>query len=130
MNGRSIRRGAIIVLLILAGGVWTQAQASSVNIGFAFVAGGKTLDAGTYTVDIASNGNVVLTPEKGGAAVEVPVVKRLRNRNMPKAELVFDVVGSARFLAQVWLPGKDGCLVGRQNEAQGQVTVSGPKIKK
>ena len=46
---------------------------------------------------------------------------------MPKAELVFDVVGSARFLAQVWLPGKDGCLVGRQNEAQEQVTVKSPR---
>jgi hypothetical protein len=45
MNRRSIRRGAIIVLLILAGGVWTQAQASSVTIGFVFVAAGKTLDA-------------------------------------------------------------------------------------
>ena len=76
MNGRSIRRGAIIIVLILAGGVWTQAQASIVDIRFRFVAAGKTLDAGTYSVDIASNGNVVLTPDKGGAAVEIPRIKK------------------------------------------------------
>ena len=127
MNGRSIRKGAIIFVLILAAGVWAQARASRVDIGFTFVAAGKTLEAGTYSVDIASNGNVVLTPDKGGAAVEVPRIKKLGNRNVQKAELVFDVVGSARFLAQVWLPGKDGCLVGRQNEAQEQQTVKGPK---
>jgi hypothetical protein len=127
MNGRSIRRGAIIIVLILAAGVWAQARASIVDIRFSFVAAGKKFEPGTYSVDIASNGNVVLTPDKGGAAVEIPRIKKLGNRNVKKAELVFDVVGSARFLAQVWLPGKDGCLVGRQNEAQAQQTVKGPK---
>lgn len=129
MNGRILRGALIIVALILAGGTWTQAQAQSVDIRFGFVAAGKTFEAGTYSVDFGPNGVVVFTPAKGGAAVEVPRVKTLGKRNVRKVELVFDVVGSARFLSEVWLPEKGGCLVGRQADTQEQQTVKGDAAK-
>ncbi len=108
-----------------------QAQAQTMQIGFSFVAADKMLNAGTYSVDIASDGNVVLTPEKGGAAVEIPKIKTLSHREVDRAELVFDVAGSTvRYLTEVWLPGKGGCLVGKVDDVQGRDTVKGPKAKK
>lgn len=130
MNGRLIRSTIVIVALILAGGTWAQAQAPSVNVGFRFVAAGKMLNAGSYAVDIAPNGNVLLTAEQGGTALEIPETKKLHDRNVKRPELVFDVVGSARFLAEVRLPGKGIYVVGRHSDAQEQETVSGAKVEK
>ena len=130
MFGRIIRTVVIITIVVLASAAWAQAQAPVVDIKFGFVAGGKTLAAGSYAVDVAANGNVVFTPEKGGTPFEVPQMKVLSKRNVARAALVFDVVGSARFLSEVWLPGKGGTQVGRQSEAQERETVKGPKAAK
>jgi len=130
MYGRIIRSVVIIAVLLLTAGSFVQAQEPGLKIDFPFVAAGKTLVAGTYTVDIAANGNVVITPEKGGAALEVPQQKVLSKRNVDRAEIVFDVVGSARFLSEVWLPGKGGVLVNRAAEVTERQTVKGPKAPK
>jgi hypothetical protein len=130
MNGRTIRSFVILVALVFAGGAWAHAQAPTVNIDFAFVAAGKTLNAGSYTVDVAPSGNVVLTAADGGASVEIPDTKKLSDRKFDRPELMFDVVGSARFLAQVKLPGKGHFVVGRQEGAVEQETVKGPKVDK
>ena len=129
MNRRGIRTFVIVAAFILAGASWAHAQAPAVNIDFRFVAAGKTLNAGTYSVDISPSGNVVLTTE-GGAAVEFPDTRKLNDRNVDRVELMFDVVGSARFLSQVKLPGKGHFVVGRQEGAGGQETVKGPKTGK
>jgi len=130
MNGRFIRSSVIILALVIAGGAWASAQAPGVNVKFPFVAAGKTLDAGTYAVDVAENGNVVLTAAGGGAVVEFPETKKLNDRKFDRPELMFDVVGSARFLAQVKLPGKGHFVVNRQEGAVEQETVKGPKTDK
>ena len=129
MNGRFIRSSVIILALVIAGGAWAYAQAPGVNVKFPFVAAGKTLDAGTYTVDVAENGNVVLTAE-GGTTVEFADTKKLNDRKFDRPELMFDVVGSARILAQVKLPGKGHFVVNRQEGAVEQETVKGPKTDK
>ncbi len=126
MNGRIIRTGVVIVALILAGGLWAQAQAQTVNVKFRFVAAGKTFEPGTYTVDFGQNGNVLLTPAQG-ATVEVPRTATMKGRTVRRVELVFDMVGSMRFLSEVWLPEKGGCMVGKQADATEQQTVAGPK---
>ncbi len=130
MNGRFIRSSVIILALVIAGGAWAHAQAPGVNVKFSFVAAGKTLSAGTYTVDVAGNGNVVLTAAEGGTTVEFPDTKKLNDRNFDRPELMFDVVGSARILAQVKLPGKGHFVVSRQEGAQEQETVKGAKTDK
>jgi hypothetical protein len=130
MNGRIIRSLVIVVALILAGSAWAQAQAPGVNVDFKFIAAGKTLNAGTYAVDLAPSGNVVLTSADGATSVEIPDTKKLSDRKFDRPELMFDVVGSARFLAQVKLPGKGHFVVGRQEGAQEQETVKGPKTDK
>ena len=128
MTGRVVRGCVIAIALVLAGAAW--AQAPSVNINFKFIAAGKVLDAGNYSVDVASGGNVVLTPEKGGTAVEVPQIRTLSQRNVQRPELIFDRVGSAMFLSEVWVPGKGGFLVGRRSDAQEREKVTGPKVDK
>ena len=130
MNRRRFRALVVAAVLMLAGSAWAQAQAPGVNIDFKFIAAGKTLNAGTYTVDVAPNGNVVLTAAEGGASVEIADTRKLNDRNFDRPELMFDVVGSARFLAQVKLPGKGHFVVGRQEGAQEQETVKGPKTDK
>jgi len=129
MNRRGIRTLVIVAAFILAGASWAHAQAPAVDIDFRFVAAGKTLNAGTYSVDVSPSGHVVLTAE-GGAAVEFPDTRKLNDRNVDRPELIFDVVGSARFLSQIKLPGKGHFVVGRQEGAQEQQTVKGPKAAK
>jgi len=131
MNRRRIHTLVIVAALILAGGAWAQAQAQAhrVKVDFPFVAAGKTMTPGTYAVDVAPSGNVVLTAE-GGAAVEIPDTRQLSDRKFGRTELMFDVVGSARFLAQVKLPEKGHFVVGRQEGAVEQETVKAPKADK
>lgn len=129
MFGRVIRLGIVIAALILAGGAWAQAQTPDLRIGFDFIAAGKMFKAGNYSVGVASNGNVVLTPEKGGAGVEIPQIKTLSQRDVQRAELVFDVSGTIRYLTEAWVPGKGGILVGKVDDPQARDTVRGPKLK-
>jgi hypothetical protein len=112
MNVRLVRLFVVVAAIVLVGAVSAQAQASTVDIKFKFQANGKLFDAGTYSVDFGSNGNVMLTPAKG-AAVEIPRTKTLGGRNVRKLELVFDRVGSLLFLSEVWVPGRGGCEVSR-----------------
>ena len=129
MFGRVIRIGIIIGVLIITGVSSAQAQTPAITVDFSFVAGGKTLSAGNWTVDIAADCKVVLKHEKGGDPIEIPAIKTL-SRNVQRAELVFDVVGSARFLSEVFLPEKGGCQVARQAASMERETVKGPKPAK
>jgi hypothetical protein len=124
MNVRLVRFVVIAVAVILVGAASAQAQGSNVDIKFKFQANGKLFEAGTYSVDFGSNGNVMMTPAKGGAAIEVAKQKTLGGRNVRKVELVFDRVGSLLFLSEVWLPGRGGCEVSRANTDDRQ-TVKG-----
>ncbi len=129
MYGRIIRIGILICTLVITGAASAQAQTSTVNIDFAFVAGEKTYAAGNWTVDIGTDCKVVLTPEKGGPAVELASIKTI-GRNVQRAEVVFDVVGSVKFLSEVLLPGKGGCQVNRHPQSEERTSVKGPKPAK
>jgi hypothetical protein len=128
MKRQTVAMIMVVVALIFAGNASAQTPAQSVRVGFSFFLAGKALQPGTYAVDIAANGNVVLTPDKGGAAIEVPQIKSLSHRNVGQPELVFDRVGSLMFLTEVWLPGKGGCQVAAV-DSQERETVTGPKNK-
>jgi hypothetical protein len=128
MNRRVCRRLALAAGFLLAASTLAIAQAASLDIEFPFLAAEKTLKAGSYSVDIAANGSVVLTAAQGGAAVEIPTQKQLSDRKVERTELVFEVVGSARFLSEVKVPGKGHYLVARRADAQERQTVKGPKV--
>jgi len=124
MNARFVRLVVVAAALVLVAAVSAQAQASTVDIKFKFQANGRLFEAGTYSVDFGSNGNVMLTPAGGGAPIEIAKQKTLGGRNVRKAELVFDRVGSLLFLSEVWLPGRGGSEVSRANTEDRQ-TVKG-----
>ena len=93
MSIRIIRTAIAIVALVIVGAAFAQAEPSNVQITFKFIAGAEILGAGSYTVDVAANGGVVLTPEKGGT-VELGQIKSLGRKKVSKLELVFEEVGS------------------------------------
>jgi hypothetical protein len=128
MNVRIIRTSLAIIALILVGAAWAQAEPSNVQIKFKFIAGSKMLDAGNYAVDLAGD-KVVLTPEGGGAALELAPVKNLGRKKVSKLELVFEEVGSTMYLSEVWVPEKDGVKVSNVDASERRQTVS-PKAKK
>jgi hypothetical protein len=123
MNVRLVRLVVAVAAIVLVGAVSANAQASSVDIKFKFQANGRLFDAGTYSVDFGSNGTIVLTPAKG-AAIEIQRQKTLGGRNVRKVELVFNRVGSLMFLSEVWLPGRGGAEVSR-DDAEDRTTVKG-----
>jgi hypothetical protein len=131
MNGRRIRTLVVVAVLALVGVGIAQAQtpALTVAVDSQFVAIGKTLAKGTYTVDITPAGNAVLTPEGGGASLEMPALKKY-TRNVKRVELVFDIVGDMKFLSEVWVPGKGAVKVGSQPESAERVSVHGAKAGK
>lgn len=124
MNVRLVRLFVVVAAVILVGAVSAQAQAPTIDIKFKFQAKGTLLEPGTYSVDFGANNNVMLTPAKGGAAIEIPRTKTLGGRNVRKVELVFDRVGSLLFLSEVWLPGRGGCEVSRA-DTEDRETVKG-----
>ena len=126
---RSVRTVIATTAVVLALGALASAQASTVKIGFNFLAGSKTLAAGTYSVDVAANGNIVLTPEAGGAAIGIPQLKALSKRNVTRVEMMFDVVGSAHYLSEVWVPGKGRFQVATVPSSEERETVTGPNVK-
>ena len=126
---RTVRSFIVAVALVFAASALASAQTATVKVGFDFLVAGKTLNAGSYSVDVAANGNIVFTPEKGGAAVEFPQLKVLSTRKVDRVELGFDLVGSAHYLAQVWVPGKGGFQVANVPYSEDRETVSGPKVK-
>jgi len=103
---------AAAVAAILVGAFVAQAQDKAlVNIGFKFVAAGKVMPAGKYTIEAseAPGGRVTLT---GPDSVMLPVITRLgRHDNDKDPELVFDKVEGQLLLSEVWLTGGDGYLL-------------------
>lgn len=137
MNRRLVRSLVILVAFFITAGALTLVQAqtpapaanNTVKVVYDFVAAGKTYNRGTYTVDIAASGNVVMTPDNGGKVIELTPIKKF-TRNTSRVELVFDLAGSGYFLAEVWVPGKGGAKVGSQPESAERETVKGPKAAK
>jgi hypothetical protein len=121
---------AALVLAVVAGGALAHAQpAAVVNIGFAFMAGGKSMPAGKYDIQVTSGGPVLLRGPS--SQVLMPVMTRLGRRdNDREPELVFDNVGGALHLSEVWFPGSDGYLLLGTKEQHDHTVLGGPKGKK
>lgn len=107
----SIAAVALLVAFV-ASGAMAYAAGISADIGFRFVAGGKDMPAGRYSVDVTENGLVQLTGPDGARVFMPAVITMLgRHDKDPDAELVFDKVGGKLLLSEVWMPGKDGLLL-------------------
>jgi hypothetical protein len=89
------------------------AQVVKVNIPFEFMVLDKTAPAGSYEVEAQSVGTVrVRSTTDPAIQFVLPVVTRLAPGAATKSRMVFDKVGTAATLSEVWFSGRDGYLVG------------------
>jgi hypothetical protein len=123
---------AALAWVVLLGIAIAQAAPITLSIGFAFVAGGKSMPAGKYQIDIKSaSGPIVLRGDAKDSEAILPVMTRLgRHDNDQEPELIFDKLGPALHLSEIWLPGEDGYLVLGTQEKHDHVVLGGPKGKK
>ena len=131
MNRRLMGIGVAVIVAVCFGSAWAYAQASSTKIGFNFFAAGKDLSSGKYTIEVTPAGHVVLRAEKGGATADITPLKSLgRNDSIQEPKLVFDIVGTERYLSEVWLANQDGYLVGSVSGPHEQQVLGGHKSTK
>jgi len=123
---------ATVAAVVLLGLALAQAAPVTVSIGFGFVAGGKSMPAGKYLIDIKSaNGPIVLRGDAKDSEAILSVMTRLgRHDNDLEPELVFDKIGPALHLSEIWVAGEDGYLVLGTQEKHDHVVLGGPRGKK
>jgi hypothetical protein len=108
---------AAFVVVSLLGSVAAFAQGFTAEIGFSFIAGGKDMPAGKYTIERTAGGPLVLTGPDGSRST-MPVLTTLARVAPEKnPRLVFDKVGTESRLSEVWVPGKDGLLLVATSES-------------
>lgn len=114
MNRRVVLAFVALVAAFQLAGTAAYAQSPqriTAEIGFAFVAGGKDLPAGKYTVEVTPAGPVMISGP-GGARAVMPVITTLgRHDQDPDTEFVFDKVDGKPVLSEVWMPKRDGLLL-------------------
>jgi len=119
-----------LVVVFELGGAMAYAQSIHAEIGFPFVAGGKEMAAGKYTVEVTTAGTVLLTGA-GGSRMLIPVITMLgRHDQDPDAEFVFDKIDGKTVLSEVWLPRKDGFLLLATKGPHEHAVVGGSNPKK
>ena len=112
------------------GGAMAYAQSIHAEIGFPFVAGGKEMAAGKYTIEVTTAGTVLLTGA-GGSRMLIPVITMLgRHDQDPDAEFVFDKIDGKTVLSEIWMPRKDGMLVLATKGPHEHAVVGGSNPKK
>ena len=119
-----------LVVAFVVGGALAYAQNISADIGFPFVAGGKEMAAGKYTIEVTTAGTVLLTGA-GGSRMLIPVITMLgRHDQDPDAEFVFDKIDGKTVLSEIWMPRKDGMLVLATKGPHEHAVVGGSNPKK
>ncbi len=82
------------------------------KVQFKFSAGGKTFPMGKYQINHEPKSEYVTVRDASGAITKLKVITLLaRDAAAAPSRIVFDNVGDARFLSEVWMPGQDGLLV-------------------
>lgn len=128
---RLVALGVAVVLTAFAGYAWAQAQSSPVKIGFSFLAAGKIVSSGTYSIEPTSSGTVVLRDKRGQVAAELKPLKSLGlNGDTQEPKLVFILSSPMRVLSEIWLPGHEGYLVGTVTGSNQQQIVGGSRNNK
>lgn len=113
----------LAALVVMSYGL-AYAQTGSVKIDFSFMANGKTLQPGTYTVTMP-NENAVAFDGPGGKAMMVVLTQLGRHDQDTALEAVFDIVDGKYLLSEVWFPEHDGYLLLSTKQAHKHAVVGG-----
>lgn len=114
MSRRVVLTLAAFVMAFQLSGALAYAQTSqriTAEIGFPFVAGGKEMPAGKYSV-LAEPGRPLEFAGQDGTRVLLNVITTLgRHDQDPDSEFVFDKIDGKPVLSEIWMPRRDGFLV-------------------
>jgi len=113
-----------LAALLVVGYGLAYAQTGTVKIDFPFMANGKTLQPGTYTVTMP-NDNAIAFDGPGGKAMMVVLTMLGRHDQDTDLEVVFDVVNGKYLLSEVWFPERDGYLLLSTKQAHKHAVVGG-----
>jgi hypothetical protein len=122
-----------ICLCLVLGVAALHAQVATValrvKVSNSFSINGKVYPAGQYEFRHENGSAPVLKMSANGSAVMLKVIERLSTEASSQAgKVVFDKVGDNYFLSEVWIPGKDGFLVGLAPEGnETHVTTKGER---
>ena len=121
----------LFVAFVAVGAVASAQQQIAADIGFSFVAGGKEMAAGKYTIEVTGAVGPILLRGSAGTSGVMSVITTLGRHDLDKdPELVFDKVDGKLILSEVWLPGKDGLLVLATKQPHEHAVVGGSNPRK
>jgi hypothetical protein len=119
-----------LAVVYLAGTTMAQAQTITGEVAFPFVAGGKDVPAGKYTVEKTLAGPMVLTGS-GGVRIMMPIITTLaRHAQDQQSGFVFDKTSGKSILSEIWMSGYDGLLLVTTSEPHQHAIVAVPTPKK
>jgi hypothetical protein len=127
----NLRKLAALMLLTLVVGVVGTGSASAqytnpkgeplepqaLNVTFPFQVADKILPAGLYSIEQPKADLLVLRDAKGNV-VEMPIIIRVAKLSPPLTEskVIFDKFGNSYYISEVWVPDRDGFVVGGTKE--------------
>ena len=84
---------------------------------FPFQVADKILPAGVYSIEQPSADVLVLRSAKGDV-VQMPVILRVAKLSPPLTEskVIFDKFGDSFYISEIWVPDRDGFVVGGTKE--------------
>ena len=110
MKQQAIKTIAILGFLcvLTAAPAYSQAKQLKATIPFTFIADGKTLPAGTYTIDrIRKDPSVLVLQEQTSLDTAVVFTMPVEGSvTQEQSKLVFHRYGDEYFLAQIWTSGR------------------------
>jgi hypothetical protein len=110
MTKRTLLTVGFFVLLATAA-AYGQNAVLRAQIDFPFIVEGRTLPAGTYDFMRDDSASVFKVTDGGKNQAAAPVLTRLAaeiHTSPADGHIVFDKIGDAYTLAEIWIPGQDG----------------------
>jgi hypothetical protein len=101
-------------LLLAAVSMYGDQVSIKATIEFPFMVHGKTLPAGQYEFKKLEDGMAFRVQGEGKSVATAGIITRLSGEMRAEGQsayVVFDVVGNASTLSEIWLPGEDGYMV-------------------
>jgi hypothetical protein len=92
-------------------------EPQTLKVTFPFQVSDKVLPAGTYSIEQPSAEILVLRDAKGDV-VQMPVIIRVAKLSPPLTEskVIFDKFGDSYYISEIWVPDRDGFVVGATRE--------------
>ena len=116
------------ILVAMAMSVSAESLLVNVNVPFSFVAGGKTLPAGTYSIEEPSNQGVLIIRGNAPGATVVALAVNNGSSTTNQAGVSFSRIGKEVMLSGVQVPGGSSyALVAPEHKALAAVNVALPR---